>query len=91
VSELAKGGELFYYVKNSGAFSERHARHLFDQMLDALEFLHGQGQCHRDLKPDNVLLTENFEIKLADFGFAGPMAGRNGDGYLRTTLGTLPY
>jgi len=41
VSELAKGGELFYYVKNSGAFSERHSRYLFDQMLDALEFLHG--------------------------------------------------
>jgi len=30
VSELAKGGELFFYVKNSGAFSERHARYLFD-------------------------------------------------------------
>jgi len=36
-------------------------------------------------------LTENFDIKIADFGFAGPMAGRNGEGYLKTTLGTLPY
>jgi serine/threonine protein kinase len=91
VSEIAKGGELFYYVKNSGAFSERHARHLFDQMIEALDFLHAQGICHRDLKPDNVLLTASYDIKLADFGFAGPMAGRSGEGYLKTTLGTRPY
>ncbi|CDW89341.1 protein kinase domain containing protein [Stylonychia lemnae] len=91
ISEIADGGELFFYVKNSGAFKERHARHLFRQMLEGLHFLHKQGFCHRDLKPDNILLTENFDVKIADFGFAGPMAGRQNEGYLTTTLGTVPY
>ncbi|CDW85970.1 protein kinase domain containing protein [Stylonychia lemnae] len=91
VNELAKGGELYYYIKNSGAFLEREARYLFLQILEGLEFLHSQGVCHRDLKPDNILLTENYDVKISDFGFSGPLAGRSGDGLLRTHLGTLPY
>src|SRR4051794_6191186 len=36
-------------------------------------------------------MDENFNLKIADFGFAGPIAGRHGDGYLTTRLGTKPY
>ncbi|CDW83801.1 protein kinase domain containing protein [Stylonychia lemnae] len=91
ISEFAKGGELFYYIKNNGSFKERHARHLFNQMLEGLQYLHSQGYCHRDLKPENILLTENFDVKISDFGFVGPIAGRSNDGFLKTKLGTLPY
>ena len=91
VEELANGGELFYYVKNSGFFSESQARYYFHQMIEALEQMHQAGICHRDLKPDNILLSDDFNIKIADFGFAGPIAGRTGTGYLTTSLGTEPY
>jgi len=37
------------------------------------------------------LLDENFNIKIADFGFAGPVAGKDGSGYLTTGLGTPQY
>jgi serine/threonine protein kinase len=56
-----------------------------------LEYVHKAGYAHRDMKPDNILFDDNFNIKIADFGFAGPIAGRTGDGYLTTKLGTQPY
>ena len=37
------------------------------------------------------MLDENFNIKIADFGFAAPLQGRDGSGYLKTMLGTQAY
>lgn len=56
VVEIADGGELFFYVKNSGAFTEKIARYFFHQMIEALGFVHNAGMAHRDIKPDNILL-----------------------------------
>jgi serine/threonine protein kinase len=60
-------------------------------MLSGLEYLHNQGICHRDMKPENLLYNEDFILKVADFGFASTLAGKNGDGLLRTVLGTESY
>jgi serine/threonine protein kinase len=85
VNELAEGGELFFYVKNSGAFSEDFARYIYLRMLNSLKYVHDGGFAHRDIKPDNILLDKDFNIKIADFGFAGPIMGRNNSGgYLFT-------
>jgi len=43
------------------------------------------------MKPENVLFDEHFNIKVADFGFAAPIEGKDGTGYLRTKLGTESY
>jgi serine/threonine protein kinase len=47
---------------------------------------------HRDLKLENVLLSADYKIKICDFGFSGPINGRQiGDDYLTTKLGTYRY
>ena len=68
--ELASGGELFDYIAQTGKFSEPVARHYFHQLIDALEYLHDKGISHRDIKPENVLLSDEFKLKVADFGFS---------------------
>ena len=63
---------------------EEEARDLFKEMVEAVYFLHSQGIAHRDLKLENVLLDENWKVKLIDFGFSTGL-------YLQKNLQFLLY
>jgi len=91
VLELVNGGDLFDFVCNSGRFSEDVARYYFTQLMDALDYMHSNNCTHRDLKPENIMLDSEFNLKVADFGFAAPVSGRDGSGFLTTQLGTMSY
>jgi serine/threonine protein kinase len=91
VMELISGGELFDYIATGGPLPEPICRYYFRQMLSAMHGLHSRGTSHRDLKPENILIDENYNMRIADFGFAAPMEGRDGSGQLRTMLGTESY
>ena len=71
--EYADGGDLEGVIKNQGRqlMLESEALYFFVQICFALKFLHDKNVIHRDLKPQNIFLSERRRVlKLGDFGFA---------------------
>ncbi|KAM6370513.1 serine/threonine-protein kinase SIK2 isoform 3-T3 [Pluvialis apricaria] len=88
VTEFAKNGEIFDYLASHGRLSESEARRKFWQILSAVEYCHGRKIVHRDLKAENLLLDNNMNIKIADFGFGNFY--KSGEP-LTTWCGSPPY
>uniref|UniRef100_A0A453G1H2 non-specific serine/threonine protein kinase n=1 Tax=Aegilops tauschii subsp. strangulata TaxID=200361 RepID=A0A453G1H2_AEGTS len=70
--ESCEGGELFDQIVRKGRLSEDEARFYAAEIVDILEYLHSVGLIHRDVKPENLLLTSDGHIKIADFGSVKP-------------------
>ncbi|KAI9313920.1 kinase-like domain-containing protein, partial [Dichotomocladium elegans] len=67
------GGSLLDKVNEHGRLTEDEARFLFIELVQAVEYLHssnGAGIVHKDLKLDNIFLTDDGHVKLGDFGLA---------------------
>lgn len=73
VMELLEGGTLMEAVERAGPLPVRTALNVTVQLLHALHYAHTQGVIHRDIKPQNVLLTAQGVPKLVDFGLARTM------------------
>jgi energy-coupling factor transporter ATP-binding protein EcfA2 len=70
VMRLMKGGSLANALNGSGPWKPDDAAGLVDQIASALEAAHQKGIVHRDLKPANILLDEQGNAYLSDFGIA---------------------
>jgi len=70
VMEYLDGITLREYLDNKGALSWKEACVYISQILRALEHAHSKGVVHRDIKPQNVILMKNGDIKVTDFGIA---------------------
>nr|AGT16297.1 CBL-interacting serine/threonine-protein kinase [Saccharum hybrid cultivar R570] len=91
VLEYVNGGELFDKIALKGKLTEKEARKLFQQLIDAVAYCHEKGVYHRDLKPENVLVDAKGNIKVSDFGLSALPQNQRKDGLLHTTCGSPNY
>lgn len=65
----AKYIDLFDYISQKKVMSERSARYIFRQVLEAVQYCISMGVMHRDMKDENILIDlQTNQIKLIDFG-----------------------
>jgi len=77
--------------KHGGVLDPVQAETFLGQVLDALGFLHKTGIIHRDIKPDNVLVIDEFEVRLGDFGVAVLPGTTSSLEELQRGVGTMDY
>ena len=70
VLEYVDGGDLWQHLERQGRLPEAEAVRIILQVADALHFAHQHRIIHRDVKPDNILLTSDGQAKLTDLGLA---------------------
>lgn len=70
VMEYMVGGDLKSLLAMYGYFDESTARFYVAEVALALQYLHNHGIVHRDIKPDNMLISETGHVKLTDFGLS---------------------
>ena len=80
---ISKGDLVDYIHQPHRGFRELHSKYIFSKILEAIENIHKAGICHRDLKLSNILVDNNFDFKICDFGF-----GTKNDHLLEEYLGT---
>ncbi|MCX6156967.1 MAG: protein kinase [Ignavibacteriae bacterium] len=70
VIEYVKGLSLDKYIKKDGRIEQRKALEIFKKILCGVEYAHSSNIIHRDIKPSNIMIDENVNPKILDFGIA---------------------
>jgi eukaryotic-like serine/threonine-protein kinase len=91
VFEYIDGENLKELVDRTGPLPTRRAIELALQIAEALAFAHQHGLVHRDVKPQNVLITPDGDAKVTDFGIARSLDVEHGVTQTGTVLGTSNY
>ena len=103
IRSVAKTGEHVYFamdlcadslgarIAREGPLPEEEILRIATDIARALDFAHGQGVIHRDLKPDNVLLHSDGSAVLTDFGIARAVSGYVASTGVNMTIGTPHY
>ena len=90
VMELIKGKTLKEIITKDGALSWKWAVNIAMQIASALELAHKTGIIHRDIKPHNIIITEDGVAKVTDFGIAKAVSNSTITAF-GTTIGSVHY
>jgi serine/threonine protein kinase len=90
VMEYVEGSTLAKRIREGSAIPWREALNIFKQMLSAIGHAHRLGIIHRDIKPNNVMITRDGIVKVTDFGLAKDQRNHN-QTMVSSTGGTLYY
>lgn len=89
ITEYISGMSLREHMERSGILQETEVCYMIGQLLEALQIIHKEGIIHRDINPDNIMISSDGVLKLIDFGIAREKKfGKNQD---TTILGTVGY
>ena len=89
ILEYQENGDLSKFL-NKKPLKEMYAKKYLKQLADGLKYLLDNNILHRDLKPQNILLTNNYDLKITDFGFARHV-DKNKEMVIQTLCGTPMY
>lgn len=90
VMEYVEGETLKQLIKRAAPLSLGQALYMMDQITAAIAHAHEQHVVHRDIKPHNILLNENGQVKVTDFGIA--VAGTSATiTHTKSVLGSAHY
>ncbi|MBK5262588.1 MAG: Stk1 family PASTA domain-containing Ser/Thr kinase [Peptostreptococcaceae bacterium] len=91
VMELIEGRVLSDIIKEDGSMDYRRAIEIGKQMASALSLAHKNHIIHRDVKPHNILITEDGVAKITDFGIAKAVDSATIVGHSNTIMGSVHY
>lgn len=88
VMELAEGMTLKQYIRRYGRLSVRETVDFSIQIASAIQAAHDHGIIHRDIKPQNILVSDSGRIRVTDFGIA---KAATGDTVSSNAMGSVRY
>ena len=90
IEEIAENGDLFNYVYELGkGFPEKISAKIFINILKNVKILHENNIIHGDIKPENILIGNDYSLKIIDFGFSQKLNNNNNTIY--NTEGSETY
>jgi len=90
VMELIKGKTLKEIIEEEGRIPWKVAVDIAKQISSALEMAHKNGIVHRDIKPHNIIISDDFTVKVTDFGIAKAVTNATMTAF-GSTIGSVHY